>query len=88
MSENTKIGALWTKKTKSGGEFFSGMINLDGKELRIVIWPTRDKKHEKSPDYTISIDTWKPGQTSTPPVTPPVSPPVSQAATFVDDIPF
>lgn len=80
MPENTKIGALWTKKTRSGGEFYAGMIELDGKQTRIVVWPTREKKSEKSPDYTINLDTWKPEQ---------ATPQVAQvAATFDDDVPF
>ena len=87
MPENTKIGALWTKKTRNGGEFFSGTIELDGKQIRIVVWPTREKKSEKSPDYTINLDTWKPGQT------PQATPQVAQVAKtfdgdFADDVPF
>lgn len=87
MPENTKIGALWTKKTRNGGEFFSGTIELDGKQVRIVVWPTREKKSEKSPDYTINLDTWKPGQQAAQPE------PVAQVAnafdaSFSDDIPF
>jgi uncharacterized protein (DUF736 family) len=78
MPENTKIGALWTKKTRNGGEFYSGMIELDGKQTRIAVWPTREKKSEKSPDYTINLDTWKPEQATT----------VAQVAkTFADDLP-
>lgn len=83
MPENTKIGALWTKKPRSGGEFYAGMIELDGKQTRIVVWPTREKKSEKSPDYTINLDTWKPGQQADP---------VAQVAKtfdgdFADDVP-
>jgi len=84
MPENTKIGALWTKKTRNGGEFYAGMIELDGKQTRIVVWPTREKKSEKSPDYTINLDTWKPEQAA-----PQVTPQVAQVATmFDDDVPF
>lgn len=83
MAENTKIGALWTKKTRNGGEFLAGTIELDGKQTRIVIWPTREKKSEKSPDYTINLDTWKPERNAQ------VAEPVRQIIdAFSDDVPF
>ena len=60
MAENTKIGSLWTKKTRNGGEFLAGVLEYDGKKERIVVFKVREKKSEKSPDYTINLDTWKP----------------------------
>lgn len=66
MPENKKIGALWTKHGKSVKEFYTGDIEFDGKKLSIVIWPTREKKTEKSPDFTIQLDTWEPTRAAAP----------------------
>ena len=82
MEGNKKIGALWTKKTRNGGEFYTGSIELEGKQTRIVIWPTREKKTEKSPDYTIQLDTWEPTRAQAPAEQP------AAPADFNDDIPF
>jgi hypothetical protein len=84
MPENTKIGALWLKER---GPFATGTLDIDGKQIKIVVWKTKEKKSEKSPDYTINIDTWKPGQQAAQPG------PVAQVAnafdaSFSDDIPF
>ena len=82
MSE--KIGALWARETKNGMRYFSGNIETDGKKIKIIIWPTREKKSERSPDYTINVDTYqKPEapQQQTPETRIP-------GTEFVDDIPF
>lgn len=81
MPENTKIGALWLKER---GPFATGTLDIDGKHIKIVVWKTKEKKSEKSPDYTINIDTWKPEQQADP---------IAQVAKtfdgdFADDIPF
>jgi len=84
MSE--KIGALWARETKNGMRYFSGNIETDGKKIKIIIWPTREKKSEKSPDYTINIDTYhKPEVNLNTPLTPESRIPGTD---FVDDIPF
>jgi hypothetical protein len=78
MPENTKIGALWLKER---GPFATGTLDIDGKQIKIVVWKTKEKKSEKSPDYTINLDTWKPGQQADP---------VAQVAKTFDggDVPF
>jgi hypothetical protein len=78
MLENTKIGALWLKER---GPFATGTLDIDGKQIKIVVWKTKEKKSEKSPDYTINLDTWKPGQQADP---------VAQVAKTFDggDVPF
>jgi len=84
MSE--KIGALWARQAKNGTRYFTGIIELDGKKTKIVIWPTKEKKSEKSPDYTINIDTYhKPEVNLNTPLTPESRIPGTD---FVDDIPF
>lgn len=83
---STKIGALWARQTKNGAQYFTGTIELDGKKTKIVIWPTREKKSEKSPDYTINLDSYqKPEANTTPIQTPETRIPGTE---FVDDIPF
>lgn len=78
MPENIKIGALWLKER---GPFATGTLDIDGKQIKIVVWKTKEKKSEKSPDYTINLDTWKPGQQADP---------VAQVAKTFDggDVPF
>ena len=79
--QNQKIGALWAKDR---GPFATGTIELDGKEIKIVVWRVKEKKSKKSPDYTINIDTWEPGKQDTPHVEQ-----VAKAFDgFQDDIPF
>ena len=94
--QNQKIGALWAKDR---GPFATGTIELDGKKTKIVVWRAKDKKSEKSPDYTINIDTWEPNKPAYDPDDRIVdamgkqdAPHVEQVAKafdgFQDDIPF
>jgi len=84
MSE--KIGALWARQAKNGTRYFTGIIAANMAETKIVIWPTKEKKSEKSPDYTINIDTYhKPEVNLNTPLTPESRIPGTD---FVDDIPF
>jgi len=50
------IGSLWAKKTQDGKKYLSGVIQspfLPGGELRIAIFPVKEKKSENSPDYSV-----------------------------------
>jgi hypothetical protein len=47
MSE--KLGALWTKKSKKGTTYLSGVIN----EQRVIVFKVREKRNDKSPDYEV-----------------------------------
>lgn len=49
---NRKIGALWAKTGKSGKEFWSGELVINGKKHSIVAFK-RNKKQEKEPDIDI-----------------------------------
>ena len=51
---NRKIGALWSKKTTAGMEYFSGVISDLRGEIQIVVFKN-DKKNENQPDYDILL---------------------------------
>mgnify|MGYP003611735968 CR=1 FL=1 len=93
MAKNeNKIGGLWLSTSQNPkAPFAKGEIEVDGKKIRIVVWRAKEKKNEKSPDYTINIDEWTPGQNAH------VAYPVRQVINtfappavdkFDDDIPF
>ena len=48
------IGALWSKVSKEGKAYFTGIINrADGSMLDIVIFPNDKGDNPKRPDYRI-----------------------------------
>jgi len=49
-----KIGALWSKKTSEGTEYFNGMITDLRGDIQIVVFKN-DKKTENQPDYDILL---------------------------------
>ena len=49
-----KIGALWSKKTSEGKEYFSGVISDLRGEIQIVVF-RNDKKSDNQPDYNILL---------------------------------
>lgn len=51
---NRKIGALWSKKTNEGKEYFSGVISDLRGDIQFVIFKN-DKKNENQPDYNILV---------------------------------
>ena len=51
--KNESIGALWSKTSKSGDQFFSGVLEIDGKKHEIVVFSNGYKKEEKHPDWRI-----------------------------------
>jgi len=56
-----EIGALWEKKMRNGGSFFSGSITLaDGQKIPLVIWPNGYKKNAHHPDYIVKISDYTP----------------------------
>lgn len=48
------VGGLWTKTDKTGREYYSGNVEINGVKLPITVWPN-DRKPEgsKQPDYHI-----------------------------------
>jgi len=49
----TKLGALW--KNKNGKDMFSGVIEIDDKKTRIVVFANGFKDDDKKPDYIIYL---------------------------------
>ena len=56
-----KIGALWSKKTKEGQEYFSGVISDLRGDIQIVVFK-KDKKTDNQPDYDILLSELKEGK--------------------------
>jgi uncharacterized protein (DUF736 family) len=52
-TKETTVGALWQKKSKKGLNYFLGVITLNGKQERIVVFNNNKKKSEKAPDFNI-----------------------------------
>ena len=55
-----KIGALWQKTSQNGKKMLTGVLDIDGKEIRVVCFKNTDKEKETSPDVLIYIDDYKP----------------------------
>lgn len=49
-----KIGALWSKQTEEGKEYYSGVITDLRGDIQIVAFKN-DKKTENQPDYDILL---------------------------------
>jgi hypothetical protein len=47
--ELEKLGALWTKTSKNGTTYLSGVIN----DQRVVVFKVREKRNDASPDYQV-----------------------------------
>ena len=49
-----KIGALWSKKTEEGKEYFTGVISDLRGDIQIVVFKN-DKRNDNQPDYDILL---------------------------------
>ena len=58
-NNNTELGALWKKKSKTGVAFLSGYVKVDDlgleKEIKVVVFANNKKSNDKAPDYRIYI---------------------------------
>jgi len=64
-----KLGALWENTSKKGSKYMSGVIEIGGETVRVLIFRNYQKSNERSPDYTIYESeprTKDPGFTSDP----------------------
>ena len=52
---NRKIGALWSKKTDDGRDYFTGVISDLRGEIQIVVFGNDKKESENQPDYDILL---------------------------------
>jgi hypothetical protein len=53
--ENRKFGALWSRKNKDGGEYYSGELIINDQKIKIVCFKRTEKKNEKEPDWDILV---------------------------------
>ena len=53
MSYEDKIGSLWKKESKKGKKFLTGVITVDGKEIRVVGFINTNKRNDKAPDVEL-----------------------------------
>jgi hypothetical protein len=44
-----RLGGLWRRKSKQGREYLAGTAG----ELKILIFPNREKRDERAPDFVI-----------------------------------
>lgn len=51
-----KIGALWYRKNKTGGSFYSGQITVGGRNIKILVSANNYKEESKHPDLVIFED--------------------------------
>ena len=54
--DNTNKGAIWKKTAKSGLEYKSGRLNVEGKEFNISIFDNNKDGNPARPDYNIVIE--------------------------------
>jgi uncharacterized protein (DUF736 family) len=54
--DNTNKGALWKKTAKSGLEYISGRLNVDGKDYNISVFNNDKQGNEARPDFNIVIE--------------------------------
>jgi uncharacterized protein (DUF736 family) len=53
MQENSdSIGAMWIKE-KNGKKYMTGVIEINGEKINIVVFKNGYKKEDKHPDYRI-----------------------------------
>lgn len=96
MSENIRLGGLWSKTTPTGKELWEGTFKVNelteamqtvgaGGEVQITIWRNRpeDKHTERSPDASLVMgETWKKGGAEA------STPGASSSKLGLDEIPF
>ena len=59
MAKRNKLGALWSRETRSGGNLLKGVLDIDGKKIDIVIWANGYKENDRQPDFYIYEDDYR-----------------------------
>jgi uncharacterized protein (DUF736 family) len=54
--DNTNKGALWKKTAKSGLEYISGRLNVDGTDYNISVFNNDKQGNEARPDFNIVVE--------------------------------
>ena len=52
---NQDNGAVWIKMSNKGEEYFSGVIKIDGKDIRFAMFQNKYKKNDNQPDFRILL---------------------------------
>lgn len=47
------IGALWEKSKDGGQTYMNGMIEIEGRTIKVVCFKNNKKQSDKSPDWRI-----------------------------------
>ena len=99
MSDTNKkedIGALWARTSRSGLDFLSGKIKVDGKEISIIAFANTYKKPgDSAPDWRVYPSEDRPqqggapqGRKPAPAAKPKAAPQTDNGDVGEDDIPF
>lgn len=54
--DNTNKGALWKKTAKSGLEYISGRLNVEGTDYNISVFTNDKQGNEARPDFNIVVE--------------------------------
>ena len=55
MRKSKNIGALWSRTSKDGLDYFSGVLNDLRGPFSIAVFANKEKKYENHPDYNIVV---------------------------------
>lgn len=50
--DENELGVLWEKQTATGNKWFSGILEIDGQKINIVVF-SNNGKSEKAPTHRI-----------------------------------
>jgi len=87
-SQEQSIGALWSKQSKGGANYFSGSIEIEGKKTQIVVFKNQFKKEEKHPDWKIFVSVPQGQQNKPEPEKQENAEPETASQGVDDDLPF
>jgi hypothetical protein len=51
--DKKRIGSIWAKKSKAGNDYFSGLIEVDGKEVNFIAFSNKTPNGPSSPAHFI-----------------------------------
>ena len=53
LGRDSERGALWTRESKTGEEYMTGEVTVDGKKIEIVVYRNGYKEEDRHPDFRI-----------------------------------
>lgn len=60
------IGNGWKKKSKKGEDYISLSLDINGSKIKAMMFKSKEKKDEKSPDFRIVVSNDNPSSTARP----------------------